>query len=282
MPTDEQRTQYRALYINDFDVSRLGFVVGDVIEKHRGGLTFPDRTSGLPGHVGTIALAREWESTPRRVVVTGMQDGPTVSQLVEDVNDLKQRCFEGSVELRFVDDANKVYYARCEDFDTTMIGPALARGAGARARHRIRITFLCQDPLIYDRNGSVIGFSTAKAEVPLGTAPSLPLIRVNGPTTCGFVYTYSDFTGVSQATLALSTAVELSSTQYMLIDHELSSITSSTGGDFVSSFSTGSEFFAFDPQHGAGGTTGPWPTLQIDSTGSTGLTADALFKRAYL
>lgn len=277
--TDQAQIQARGFWVNDFDMTRLGFTVTSVIEEHRAGLTFPDRTTALPGRVGTVALAREFESTPRRLVISGNQLASSASQLIEDVTALKQRCQEGTVEVRFSDNDDRVYLCRCSKVSVTPISPALPKSG--KAMHSIRLEMLAQDPLIYDRNGTVVGFSTAKAELPLGTAPSLPTFRVNGPTTAGWTLTYKDFRGDTQAVQTLSSTVTLSSTEYATVDHELCTITTSTGGDLIPGLSSTSDtpFFSLDPQHGAGGSTGPWPTVQ---TNTTGMTCDALYKKAYL
>ena len=279
--TDKAQIQARGFWVNDFDMTRLGFLVLNV-EEHRAGLTFPDRTTALPGRVGTVALAREFESMPRRLVIMGNQLASSAAQLVEDVTALKQRCQEGTVEVRFGDNEDRVYLCRAGKVVVTPVSPALPRNG--KALHAIRLEMLAQDPLIYEREGSVVGFSTAKAETPLGTAPSLPTFRVNGPTTCGWTLTYSDFRGDVQAVQTLSSTVILSGTQFATLDHELSNMRTSTGGDLVGALSSTSDdpFFALDPQDGAGGSSGPWPTVQIDSTGSAGLTGDALYRAAYL
>ena len=276
--TDKAQIMARGLWVNDFDMSRLGFLVLNV-EEHRAGLTFPDRTTALPGRVGTVALAREFESTPRRLVIMGNQLASSAAQLVDDVTALKQRCQEGTVEVRFSDNSDRVYLCRASKIAVTPVSPALPRSG--KALHSIRLEMLAQDPLIYDRQGTVAGFSTAKAELPLGTAPSLPTLRVHGPTTVGWTLTYKDFRGVTKAVQTMSSTVTLGSTEYALRDHELCTMTSSTGGDLVAALSSTSDdpFFALDPQDGAGGSTGPWPTVETNVAAMTG---DAIYRRAYL
>lgn len=277
-PTDSKQIAAEALYVNDFDVSRLGVIVEDVIERHRAGLNFPDRTTNLPGRVGTIALAREFESNPRRLVVRAHQQASSRAQLIEDVNEFKARIYAGTIEVRFADDSDKVFFCRCEGVDVTPMAPAL-RKSGITA-HTIRATLLAQDPLIYDRHGTVVGFSTAKAEAPLGTAISLPTLRVSGDASTGFTITYRDFRGDSVATLTLSSTISVSSTESVEIDFELGNITHSDGSNLISALSTDSDFL----EHGldfqdAAGSTGPWPTIEINATGVTG---SALYRKTYL
>ena len=129
-------------------------------------------------------------------------------------------------------------------------------------------------------SANFVAFSTAKAECPVGSAPSLPLIRVFGPSTgTGFVLTYKDHAGNTEHTLTLSgAAAVMSSTENIQIDCELATVTHSDGANLLSVLSTGSNFFSLDPQDAAG-STGPYPTVQISAAGVSG---DILYRRAFL
>ena len=277
--SNNPRKAARAMWSNDFDITRIGMLVGDLVDEHRSGLTFPDRTTKLPGRVGTIALAREFESSPRRIVVEAVQTAQSSSRIVDDIADMKLRAYNGEVELRFTDNPDRIYYARCESFKTTLMAPSLRVG-GKQAMHRVRMTWLCQDPLAYDRNSSVIGFSTAKAEVPLGSAISTPTIIIHGPSTGSVLtLTYKDIAGVVQTSLKLSgAAAVMSSTEAITIDNELSNIDHSDGTDLTSSLTSTSGFIFFDPQDGAG-SDGPWGTIELSAAG---VSCEALYRRAWL
>ena len=268
----------RAMWINDFDVTRIGVFVGDVIDEHRDGLTFPDRTTQLPGRVGTIALAREFESSPRRVSIDATQTAISSSRLTDDIADLKLRAFNGQVELRFTDNPDRVFFARCERFRTTLMAPSL-RTSG-KAYHRIRMTFLCQDPIVYDRNSSIIGFSTAVAELPLGSAISTPTFVLHGPSTgTVLTLTYKNIAGQTIQSLKLSgAAAVMSSTEAITIDNEKSNIDHSDGTDLTSILTSTGGFIFFDPQDGAG-SDGSWPTIELSATG---VACQAQYRRAYL
>jgi len=267
------------MWINDFDCTRIGFALDNVIERHRAGLTFPDRTTALSGRVGTIALARDWESTPRNIVTEGVQIATSVNQLVADVDDLKRRAMMGTVELRFSDEDTRFFLARLQDFDVTPIPPALR--ATGKAMHRVRMTWLCSDPLAYEVNGTIVAFSTVRAECPVGTAPSLPQIRVFGPSTgsAGFTLTYRDAGGDTVYTFALAgAACAMSSTESITIDMELCTVAHSDGTNLLSCVSTGATFFALDPQD-ASGSTGPYPTVASNRAAHGG---DILYRRSWL
>ncbi len=277
--SNNPRRTARAMWINDFDITRIGMLVGDLIDDHRSGLTFPDRTTKLPGRVGTIALAREFESNPRRITVEAVQVSQSSSRIVDDIADMKLRAYNGQVEVRFSDNPDRAYFARCESFKTTLMAPSLRTG-GKQAMHRVRIVWLCQDPLAYDRNSSVVGFSTARAEVPLGSAISTPTFVIHGPSTGSVLtLTYKDIAGNTKASLKLSgAAAVMSSTEAITIDNELSNIDHSDGTDLTSILTSTSGFIFFDPQDGAG-SAGPYPTIELSATG---VSCEAQFRRAYL
>jgi len=279
VPSNTPAADRQGMWINDFDCTRLGFAVGNTIDRHRAGLTFPDRTTALPGRVGTIALAREWESTPRTIVVEGTQIATSVNQLVADVDDLKRRAMNGTVELRFSDEPTRFYLARIRDFDVVPIAPSLR--ASGKAMHTVRMTWLCSDPISYELSGTIVAFSTIRAECPVGTAPSLPQIRIFGPSTgtAGYTLTYRDAGGNTVATFAVAGSyATLTSTQTLTIDMELATVTKSNGANSISGMSTASTFFALDPQD-ASGSTGPYPTVAISRAGHGG---DILYRRAFL
>jgi len=279
VPSNNPASDRRGMWINDFDCTRIGFALDNMIDRHRAGLTFPDRTTALPGRVGTVPLARAWESTPRTITCEGVQIATSVNQLVADVDDLKRRAMMGTIELRFSDEPTRFYLARIQDFDVMPIAPAL-RPTGT-AMHRVRMTWLCSDPLSYEVSGTIVAFSTIRAECPVGTAPSLPQIRVFGPSTgvAGYTLTYRNAGGDTVYTMALAgAAATLTSTQTLTIDMELATITKSNGTNSISALSTSATFFALDPQD-ASGSTGPYPTVAINRAGHGG---DILFRRAFL
>ncbi len=277
MASDTTQINAKGFWVNDFDMTRIGVVVDSVIQRHRAGLSFPDRATALPGRVGTIALAREFESTPRRLTVQATQTAVSRSQLNVDVMELKRRVYAGTVELSFADNTDQIFLARCDDVDVTLMAPGLPN-AGI-SRHTVRLSFLCQDPLIYDRYGTVAAFSTAPGETPLGSAPSLPTIRVFGPTGSTYILIYKNAVGTAQAAMSLNgAAAAMSATEYTIFDHELSKIDHSDGTNLLSVMNSTSAFFALDPQDAAG-STGPWPTIEI---GTTGVTGDVIYKRSWL
>jgi len=259
----------RWLYVNDYPMDRIGlFPLAEGMQGHRGTLTFRDEVTDLPGRVGTISLARESESTPRRIVLETIGRGTSAANLQTRLREIRQRFSEGEIEVRFQDDIEKLFYCKLESIDVTGIAPMIPQ-----PNHNLRITLLAQDPLIYDRNATVAGFSAVAGELPLGTAPTFPIVRISGAVT-NPVLTYKDFAGNTEQTFGLT--VTLASGEFREIDMDKSTIVDEAGLNAISEKSSG-DFFSFDPEDAAE-EDGPYPTISC----SPDANCDALYRKAYL
>lgn len=263
--------QLRGLIVNDYDVSRIGVVLENGNSGWRDGLSVRDRGTQLPGRVGMVALSREFETTGRVLNLIGMQKATSMSQLQSWFREFKQRMTEGTIEIRFVDDLDKVYFGRTEDLG--VLGNAPAFADGNRVGHRIRMQILCPDPLIYARFGTVAGFNSAAGEMPVGIAPSFPIIRINGAVT-NPVITMKDFRGETIATLGLTAVI--ASGEFYEVNMDLSQIVDEVGDNQIDTMSSGG-FFALDSIDSAG-EDGPYPTLEV----SPDAACEVLYRKAYL
>ncbi len=258
-----------ALFVNDFDTSSLGLIVSDV----DGWLHAPstrDKTTLLPTRVGAVLLAPEPETAPRNLVINGVIRRTSVASTRAALLDLQERLYRGTVELRFADDPEKVYYARCTDVDWLGQPPQFLNPYG-----RLTIRATCHDPLIYDRTGMVIGFTAARVPIPLGTAVSAPTLRVLGAAT-NPVLIYRNQGGLVRQTMAFT--VTLLATDYLEVDGELFTVKKFTSGvesNAISTLTSG-DFIALDPQDGDPATDG-YPTLEV-SPGS----GECLYRKAWL
>lgn len=265
------------VYINDKDLSDLGFIL-ETPEGFREGLTFPDRRTGLPGRVGTVRLAREDESSPRRIILVGTlfaTPSEGVSTLRSHLDELKGRLYDGDIEVRFSDDEERVFYGRTENVGHTAIPPALTqRGM------RLRVPILCSDPLIYARRSTVVPFAAAAAQLPLGTAPSTPLLRIGtapGGAATNPTITYKDHRGDTITTLALT--YTFGASEWLDIDCELAKITDESDANQISALTSG-DFPVFDP-HDASGESGPYPTIEISAATGAIDFAEAHYRKAW-
>ena len=259
----------RWMYVNDYPVDKIGLYPDpEGLEGNRSALTVRDRVTFLPGRVGTISLADEVETEPRRLAISCIQRGTSAANLQTRMRELRQRLAEGVTEIRFEEDSDKVFYCRLERAEVTGIAPMVSQ-----PNQRVRISLLAQDPLIYDRNGTVVGFSSDEAELPLGTAPSFGIIRISGAVTDP-VITYKDFRGDTKATLGLTAT--LGATEWREIDMDKSTIVDDAGANAIDEMSSGG-FFSFDAQDAAG-EDGPYPTIEV----SPDADCDALYRKSWL
>lgn len=141
---------------------------------------------------------------------------------------------------------------------------------------RVTIVMKCPDAYWRDAEPQLkaIAATATRYTLPLGTAPSTPIIRImNGATP---TLTYRDAGGVAQATMVFAT---VGANDYLDIDMRLQRITKYSSGvasNGRSQLTSGDFPWAFDPQDGDYATSS-WPTLEI-SAGS----AEALWWRQWL
>lgn len=260
-----------AMYLNDYDTSRLGLIV----ESVEGWLDAPsarDRVTQLPKRAGDIILAPEAETAPRALVVSGVVKRTSIAACLAGIAELKERCYAGTNEVRFVDDPERVVYARTERVELTGIAPQFVN-----PYQRVRIALMCPDPLIYGRTPTVVGIplATTRVALPLGTAMSAPTIRVMGPATNPVLsIRRPDGTVVQTMGFTLSLLAD----DYLEIDCELFRATKYAAGvaSNVINLWTSGDWLTFDPQDGAAASA-IWPTIEV-SAGS----GEALYRKAYL
>lgn len=246
------------MWVNDFDTGTIGLIVSSVDGWAHAPST-RDKTSLLPTRVGAIILAPEAETAPRPLVIDGLIRRANQAATKAAILDLQERLYCGTVELRFADDPDKVYYARVTDGDV-LAGPY--QFANRDARIQIRAT--CHDPLIYDRYGSVVGFSSARAPVPLGSAVSAPMLIVSG-TTANPAITYRDKSGTVKQTMVFT--VTLGANDYLEVDCELFKVTRYTAGVASNGIAllTSGDFLRLDP-HDSDPASGVWATLETNGS----------------
>lgn len=264
-----------ALYLNDYDTSRLGLTV----EQVDGWLDAPshrDRVSQLPTRVGAIILAPDAETAPRSITVSGVITATSLRLVRTAVDNLKARLFAGTVEVRFRDHVDRVVYARCEEKRVVASPPQFADAVTGRSWTRISFALFCPDPLIYAREATVVGFSDLRREAPLGTAVSAPTLRIMGPATNPTIR-YRDVRGAIRTEMEFG-ALSLLSTDYLEIDCERFTVKQFTSGvesNAIDELTSAGTFVALDPQDGDGDAS--YPTLEVTSG-----TGEALYRRSWI
>lgn len=162
--------------------------------------------------------------------------------------------------------------ARLHSLITVPFGPSLTPLAS-----RFTMAFEAESPYWRDVEPTTrsVAATATRYTVPLGTAPSAPIIRVMGSATTPTL-TYRDAGGASVWTLTLAT---LASDEYLDIDMGTGKVTfvdSGVTSNGLSKITAGDFPWGLDPQDGDYGTAA-WPTVEI-SAGS----AEILWWRNWL
>lgn len=263
---------FTALYVNDVDTAAsFGLIVET--PSPQGWLdsqSIQDRTVPLLARAGSLIVSLNPLVKPRVVNVSGKMRAATNAALRANVLALQALVSRGTVELRFLDDATRVMYARCQTFAVVATGPTLSS-----THCGVQMSFQCVDPYLYDLDAQVIGFTTLATSCPLGSAPSAPLIRVAGPGTNPTI-TYRDIRGNAIRTMALS--ITLAAADYIEVDSQLLIINKSVSGTITNGMAnlSSGDFIALDPSDGDYSNS-IWPTLEV-----TAGQASAHYRKAWL
>lgn len=141
------------------------------------------------------------------------------------------------------------------------------------------VSMECVDSYWTEQEPTFRVLGATRATLPLGTAPSTPIIRIMGSAVSP-VLTYRDASGTTVATVTVTGTIPVT-TGYLDIDGRTGNILTESAVNGYSAYtilhSSGSPFpFAFDPQDGDFATSA-WPSLSV-STGS----GFAYWYKAYL
>lgn len=156
-----------ALYLNGVDTAGLGFVLDDIVGAFDG-LERTDALLEVPQGLGSLLPDLPGRVAPRTVTLSGTLPAETSTELETAKDALKSLCGSGLVEIRLVA-RDVVLRGRLAGLTVSHTGPQL-RTANAAARCALR--FVCADPLAWDRSASLVGFSSSRVAIPLGTGPS--------------------------------------------------------------------------------------------------------------
>lgn len=258
-----------AIYINNYDLASLGFITTQV-DGWLDAISVNDRTTQLPGRAGVVILAPEAETAPRSLTVNGVIRRSSMALVRTSIDQLKDLLYRGTIEARFVDQIDRVVYARVQEKQVIATQPQFAS-----PHSQVSFRLLCPDPLIYDTQGSAIAIGATRQATPLGTAVAAPTIRIMGAAT-NPVLTYRGANGTALKTMGFT--VTLASTDYLEIDCELFTVKKFASGVQTSGMSlwTSGDFIALDPQDGDPNASS-YPTLEVSAG-----TGEALYRRTWL
>lgn len=259
--------------VDGTDLSGLGLAVAEDISGWRSRPVSDWPTAQVPGRWGETLLSSAPRIGPRVLEVPCILTASSASNLQSNLNDINWHLDAGRVGemlVKLSTDTALEFRARAADVDDSLVNAAVATTAA-----ELTISFFCPDPRIYTNAASVVSFNSATA-MPQGTAPTEPVIRVEGAALGSSDPTviYKDTSGTEQARLEF-THTFADDTEHIDVDMATGEITDE-GGNNVASSLTGGSFFRLDPQDGDFPNSS-WPTLEVD-TGS----GQATYERAFL
>lgn len=256
------------LFVNDVDVSTLGLSIGRSVVGAWDGPDVRAPTAPVLGRLGRLGLTDSPPANARRITATGRQRAADTATLQGLEDELKRLVHDGIVRVRAGDRADREWEARGKLF-VRPVGPWLARTA-----QDVDLVFECDDPLAQALTPRVVDFSAGATECPLGTAVSEPVIRIGDGAT-NPVVTVKDHRGQVVQTMGL--VATIAGGDWFEIDCEAQTIVDQAGANQAAAFDGATEFLELNP-YDAGGTTGPWPTLEV-SSGALGI---AEYRERYL
>ncbi len=255
------------LYVNDIDVADLGVTVGQSIDGWRDGPDIRLPAAPLLGRIGRLGLTDAPAANARVFSVDAVQIGSTVADLLSKLDQLKRLVYDGVVRIR-TGEASDREYLGVAGLTVGPMGDWLNQVA-----HTLRFRFDCDDATARALIPTVVPFSASATAIPLGTAPSAPVIRI-GDSVTNPVITYKDHRGQTQRTMGFT--ITIAAGGWLEIDCELKTIVDQDGAQQAAALTSG-DFIELNPYDG-GGIAGPWPTLGV----SGGSLAQAEYRKRWL
>lgn len=256
------------LFLNDTDVdaaSGLGLKVSR-IDGHRESPGRTVRAAPVPGRDGHIELSTSTTSPPRVIRVSAMQVGSSLADLMTKLDALKWLA-TGLVRVRVGDASDREFVGRIK-LTVGVLG-AWMQGVA----HSVQIEAECPDPLARGLSDQVVGFSGGATQIPLGTAPSRPVIRIGNATNP--VITYRDAASAQIAQMRFT--ISLGAAEWIDIDCLNQTIVDDQAANQAAALNAADSFIALDPRDAAA-VDGPWPTIET----SSGTVATCTYRKRYL
>jgi|GEM_PF-3612460 len=261
--------QISTVYVNEFDLARLGFVVENVPEL-RSGASMRYQEATAPGMAGNLLLSALPQMGSRPITVRGVLRASSAAALLAAHDELQERLQAGDIEVRVVDAMDRFLVCRYRDRSITPIDPQFLN-----TTHRCDFVLEAVDPLWYDRDPVPLAAPTGGLiRCLLGTAPIWPVIHLMGAAT-NPVITLKNAAGDTVGTMTLT--VTLAAGDYLVIDCGAGTITKYVSGAATDGLSqlTAGDFPVISPENGDA-VAGALPTLSV-SAGSLAV----FYRRGY-
>lgn len=265
----------RGLILDGWSAADAGFVPETGLRGKDGGAEVDWPATDVPGRIGQVVVASRPRWRTRKLSVPGHVLGSDLATVNARLDELKWRLRmgEGELDVVFVDDETRRFTARSATVEVRGLDPELWPNQQAK---RVEVLFEMLDPRVYDVAQTTVALTATLAELPLGTAPVSPILRVNGPVSGTVVFTYADSAGATVATMTLNTT--LAGGEWLDVDCLEQTLTDNGGTERPEDFVSG-EFIELNPHDGdyPAGASPALPQLSI-STGD----GEARYHKAWL
>jgi hypothetical protein len=248
-----------SVLIDGYDLSQLGLVDADIPEI-RDGVDREWPLGTVPGH-GPVHLSRYGRVRERRITITGTVSATTHAIVLANLDELKRRIAGRDVEIVISDELTRYLTGRAEAPRLPTMGPYLVQRATF-----LRWGFLCSDPYAYEATETTINFTAGAQDLPMGSAPVRPRLRLLN--SVDPIVIYRDSAGNEQGRIEFTGTL----TGELIVDRAGISLDGANSADAL----TGGDFLLFEPQHG---TDANPATIEL-SSGSAG-TAQVIYRRAW-
>lgn len=261
----------RNLIVNDVDFGTLGFAV-ERCGDHRGTAQRQWPSRQVPGRYGEIVLNNAPTYRGRQLRISGWIDADSLSDAYSKLSELKYRLSNGITQIQYVDDETRYYFGYLVGGAVTGLDPQLTS-----TYWRTNFDIWCPDARAWGAE-STVACSTSGTDVPMGDAPLRPLLTVAGALSGATVTVdYRSSTGGTLETFTV-TGVTVGGGETLTIDCENQTVTSTTGGNFISGWqSTIGNFITLDP-HDGDMPNSSWPQIK---SGTAGKTVSVIYRKAY-
>jgi len=252
-----------AILVNGVNLgTRFGFYA-DRVDGWLGSTTLGVGQVGVRGRDGGLAVPAA-VSGGRRLEVAGTVRKDTASDRRDAERGVADLCRSGRVRLVVDDGLSGAMQIECRLAALAFLpfGPSLSPLAS-----RGTLSFVADDEVYWrdvEPTTRALAVAATRYAVPLGTAPSTPVIRIMGAAT-NPVLTYRDAGGASVRSITFTAT--LTSSEYLDIDMRrgrVQRVTSGTAANGIGLITGGDFPWALDPQDGDYGTSS-WPTVEVSA-----------------
>lgn len=234
------------LIVNGRDVSDFNFRVAR-LRGLPGEFTIDRQAVPLIGRVGGVPTSPDPSIGTRAVSAAGHVDSSSVLAVDTDIQSLLEWIGLDTVELRTGRNPDVMYFGRLTRSVVDVPDPQLATAVA-----RLEVGFGLTSPLAYavaPKTYAVAGTGAAnRVDVPIGTGPSTPLVRIFGSATNPVVTLRN---GVGDILKQVTYTVTLDANDFLEIDCDLHTHTLSDNGvrsALESAPGTGDPFYYLDPR----------------------------------